>query len=463
VLSIFDAAHREPSAPALIEAGSVATYADVAAGAAAAAGFLVAHGVTGGSGPIALVGSSDRPTLTVLHALIALRTPALLVHPRLTEPEREALLAAADVREFLEPAACRAAAIAAPAPELPTARADDEHPLAIVFTSGTTGTPRGVVLSRRSFVASARASAENLGWRPDDRWLLGLGISHVGGLGIVTRCLLARRAVVLPPPGVFDPAAIVECIIRDRVTLMSLVPTQLARLLDLEPKWRPPPHLRALLLGGAAAPGALLERARERGIPVLTTYGSSETCSQVTTQRLGTPCGVEQGAGHPLSGIDVAIVDNEIRVRGPILLSGYLSGEAAALEDGWLRTGDFGQLDAEGRLHVLGRRDERIVTGGEKVHPAEVERVLEAFAGVAAACACGIADPTWGEIVGAAVVPREGVTLDLDALAAWARERLATFKRPRQLLEVRELPTTPQGKLDRAAVARMLSKPSAGA
>jgi len=162
-----------------------------------------------------------------------------------------------------------------------------------------------------------------------------------------------------------------------------------------------------------------------------------------------------------LSGIELRIIDQEIQVRGPTLFSGYLGDETSALAGGWFCTGDLGELDAEGRLHVLGRRGERIVTGGEKVHPADVERVLEGFPGVAAACACGIADPTWGEIVAAAVVPSTGATLELEALTAWARDRLATFKRPRHLRVVEELPSTPQGKLDRAAVARMLSRPRA--
>jgi O-succinylbenzoic acid--CoA ligase len=242
------------------------------------------------------------------------------------------------------------------------------------------------------------------------------------------------------------------------VTLLSLVPTQLGRLLALEPLWEPPRHLRALLLGGAAAPVALLDAARARGVPVLTTYGLTEACSQVATQAPGTPCSAAEGAGRPLPGIGVRVVDGEIQVRGPTLPSGYVGGDPPPLTaDGWLRTGDRGWLDAEGRLHVLGRAGDVIVTGGEKVHPLEVERVLEAFAGVTAACAVGVRDPVWGQRVVALVVAQAGSNLDLADLWRWTREKLATFKRPRRMALVGELPLSPGGKLDRAAAARIAS------
>ncbi len=316
------------------------------------------------------------------------------------------------------------------------------------------------MLSRRAFVASAAASEANLGWQPDDRWLLRLPVAHVGGLSVVTRCLLARCAVVLSTES--DPAALLDTIGRQRVTILSLVPTLLARLLDLEPHRPAPPHVRAVLLGGAAASPALLARAADRGWPVLTTYGLTETCSQATTQPLGTVNRGELGAGPPLRGMEVRIGDDgEVHVRGPSLLTGYFPTGAHPepfLEGGWLPTGDFGRLDADGNLHVVGRRADRIVTGGENVDPLEVEQALEAEPGISRACVFGTPDEEWGEVVCAAVVLTDGGhrpgVVAREAVAA-ASVRLAAFKRPRRIVALDSLPLTRSGKVDRAAVVRV--------
>src|SRR6185437_8373891 len=173
-----------------------------------------------------------------------------------------------------------------------------------VYTSGTTGRPKGAVLSRRAFVASAAASAANLGWRDDDRWLVCMPLAHVGGLSILTRCLAAGRTVVLEPR--FDPDAVLAAIDRERVTLLSVVPTMLTALLE-RPAASALSRLRALLLGGAAAPFSLLETCARRGIPALATYGLTEACSQVTVQRLAQPLRAVPGSGQPLPGVEIRI------------------------------------------------------------------------------------------------------------------------------------------------------------
>ncbi len=365
-----------------------------------------------------VVGHLDVTTLVTLLAAIAARLPVVLVHPRWTERERHAAL------DDL--------------PELPPASV-------VVFTSGSTGRPRGAVLSQRALMASAQASAENLGWRADDRWLLSLSPAHVGGLSILTRCLLARRPVVLGSGDVVDTLG------RARVTLVSWVPAQLARLLDTHPGWRAPPHLRAALLGGAPTPAALRVRARERGLRVLSSYGLTEACSQVTTER-------EPGdsSGPPLPGIEVRIREGRIQVRGPTLLSGYVDGGSPVAADGWLTTSDLGRFDASGNLHVLGRADDVIVSGGENVHPLEVEAVLEADPLVREACVFGIEDATWGQRVAAALVLAPGA--DPDAIVM--RAELAPFKRPRQLFVLDALAHTDSGKLDRRGTARRAQRKS---
>ena len=357
-------------------------------------------------------------TVAAIFAAFEAGVPALLVHPRLTEGERQALL--------------EAAAGHAPAPGT----------AAILFTSGTTGRPRGAMLSYDALVASAAASAVHLGWREDDRWMACMPLAHVGGLSILTRCLLARACVVLEPR--FDAATLPAAIVEHRVTLLSLVPTMLGRLLDAHPDWTPPAHLRAVLLGGAGAPARLLERAAARGVPVQTTYGLTEACSQVVT------------GGRALPGAELRVVGDEgrIQVRGPMLMTGYL-GEPPLVRDSWFDTGDLGEIDERGVLRVHARRTDLIVTGGENVYPAEVEDALAACPGVHAACVFGVPDETWGQVVAALLVMAEDAASTRAGLARAVGERLAPHKRPRRVAFVDALPQTPAGKLDRAAAPRV--------
>ena len=509
-LSVFSAAADAPDRVALITDEETLTYAELAERVRLLEDrlALVRKPAGGANRPVPLVARRSIETFVLLHALIATGTPALLLHPRLTEPERARLLEAAGLRpaDLLDPSAPDAPASQSPArdPALsaltvgpsessprergPTVAADraaftrsrvraddasspagDGRALAIVHTSGTSGHPRGVVLSHRAFLASAEASAANLGWRDGDRWLLPLPLAHVGGLSILTRCLIARRTVVMA--GGTDPRELMRAVRRHRVTLLSLVPTLLRRILDLESDDdSPPDHLRAVLLGGAPASPQLLGEAVDRGWPVLTTYGLTEACSQVTTQRYRTHNRGEAGSGPALPGIDLRIGDNDqILVRGPTLFSGYLPPEPESpfTPDGWFPTGDFGRLDEEGHLHVLGRRTDRIITGGENVDPLEVEAALEALPSIREACVFGVPDEQWGEVVCAAVVGREAGTGDeagsgdkdggygrVSREVESLRSRMAPFKLPRRLALLDSLPTNATGKVDRRETAR---------
>jgi O-succinylbenzoic acid--CoA ligase len=375
----------------------------------------------------ALAGNHTLDTLLTLYALLELRWPALLLHPRLTEAEQAAE----------RDASARAAGT------LPADAA------AVIFTSGTTGRARGAVLTRAALLASSQASAANLGWQDDDCWLLAMPVARVGGLSIVTRCLAARRAVALAPA--FDAALLPQWIETQRVTQLSLVPTMLAMLLDAHPGWVAPGHLRVVLLGGAAAPAKLLARAAERRLPIVITYGCTETCSQVAAtpyaQRFdAAAC----GAGRPLPGVQLRMDDGRIQVKGPMLMAGYL-GEAPLARDAWFDTGDLGELDARGCLHLHARRADLIVTGGENVYPAEVERVLEACPGLQAAAVFGLADETWGQTVAAALVAGAHPPSDA-ALLRHMGTQLAPHKRPRRICFVPALPFTTAGKLDRQAL-----------
>ncbi|MFO1313952.1 MAG: AMP-binding protein [Burkholderiales bacterium] len=426
-LSIVEAARDAGDRVALRVAGRAYTFTQLAALAQQRMREL-APAVRDGV-PYPVVGHNTPETLATLYALLELRVPMLMVHPRLKAPERDALLATAAERG------------AAGYPDA----------AAILFTSGTTGQPRAAVLSRRAFIASARASEANLGWRDDDCWYMCMTVAHVGGLSILTRCLMARRAVSLSER--FDAQRSVAQIADDRATLASMVPTMLASVLDAHPNWLPPAHLRGILIGGAAAPRALLARAAARGLPVMPTYGLTEACSQVTTVAYaqGRPT-IDAGSGPALPGAELRVVDGQIEVRGPMLMSGYW-GEPPLPADGWFATGDLGEIDAHGNLHVLARRSDLIVTGGENVYPAEVEQALEALPGIAAAGVFGVPDEHWGQMVAAALVTDRAVPED--TLFAHVDACLAPHKRPRRVCFVKKLPRTPGGKLDRRALAAL--------
>ena len=417
-LSVHAAAHERPDGLAIVtEDGARWTWSEVAAG--------LTGRLDGIGSPLAsVIGDASAERVLDTLAAIDLGTPLLMLHPRWTVAEREQVLS--DARGAAGP----------------------EGALAILYTSGTTGRAKGAILSRHAFEASARASARNLPLTSDDRWLLCMYIAHVGGLSVIVRSLIARSAIVIAGP--FETERTLAVIARERPTLVSVVPTMLARMLDAG--WAPHAELRAVLLGGAACPERTLARAIDAGLPIRTTYGLTEACSQVTTARQDVRS-LDAGAGEPLPGIEVRIgATGTIAVRGPTMLDGWFPPGALPPPldaEGWYDTGDLGSIDAQGRLHVLSRRTDLIVTGGENVYPAEVEAALEHVEGVRAACVFGVEDERWGQTVAAAVVGDAPDAVIAEALAV----RLARFKIPRAIARVDALRVTGAGKIDRRATA----------
>jgi len=335
---------------------------------------------------------------------------------------------------------------------------------ALLFTSGTTGRPKGAQLPVSALDALARASAANLHPRPGDRWLCNLPLFHIGGLAMAIRCAHDGATLVLQPR--FDAESMVRAIRELEITHLSVVARTLEQALDAG---LAAAGLRAVLAGAGPVPPSLVERARASGLPLLLTYGLTEACSQVTTERPGEADG--RTAGPPLPGLAVRILDGSgasalpgeegaIAVRGPTLMRGYLDdpgASAEALRDGWLHTGDVGRLDPSGRLTVYARRTDLILSGGENVYPAEVEAVLATHPGVAEVAVVGRSDPRWGQVPVAVVVRRADVSLD--DLRPWARARLAGFKVPAEVFPVAALPRTAAGKVDRARVAAAVADP----
>ena len=350
------------------------------------------------------------------------------------------------------------------APGVPVRERRLDAPAALCFTSGTGGEPRACVLTHGNFFWSALQSARNLGVRPNDLWLSCLPLHHVGGLSILTRSAYYGTGVLFHER--FDADAVNQAIDGQGVTLLSLVPPMLERLLEARRGWVFPTSLRAALIGGGPVPADLLEQAADLHLHALPTYGLTEAASQVTTLSLREwPAGLDS-AGRPLMFTQVEIRDSEGRpagrggegeivVRGPTVMAAYLEDQrsnAAAWDGRWLRTGDVGAWDPAGRLLVKDRRVDRIAVGGENVSPEEVERVLREHPGVADACVVGIPAGSWGHEVAAAIQVRGDQLVTIEELRRHAEPALSSFKLPRQLLVMPELPRSPSGKLLRRVV-----------
>lgn len=305
----------------------------------------------------------------------------------------------------------------------------------VLATSGSTGTPKGVVLSTEALNTAARLSVQRLGVAETDRWLCCLPLNHVAGL-----LVLLRSAVTGVAPVIHDGFSVEAVAAEREVTLVSLVPTMLRRLLNTGIDLR---FIRRVVLGGAAPGSQLLADARGAGLDVVTTYGMTETAGGCVYD------------GVPLDGVGVRLDgDGRISVAGPTLFDGYRLREdltAASLDGGWFRTDDLGRWGADGRLEVLGRSDDVIITGGENVHAGAVADLLQRHPSVAEAAVAGRPDPEWGARVVAFVVPR-GAEPTLEELRNFVREHAPAPAAPRDLVILADLPRLPSGKVDRAAL-----------
>jgi O-succinylbenzoic acid--CoA ligase len=395
------AATRRPDRIAVELGQRTLTYAELLDRASTAARSLTA------GTPVALELSDPLEFAISLHACLLAGAPAIPIDPRLSESEREAR-AGADVHF----------------PRYP----GKKYAATVMHTSGTTSAPKRVELTYDNWLANAFGSAVALGLDPAERWLCPMPLAHVGGLSILIRSTIYATTVVLHER--FDTDAVLAELSdpERRITLTSLVPTMLARLLDAG--LQKPPALRWALLGGGPIPAPLLKRAADAGVPVAPTYGMTEACSQIAT------------FGLPLHGVELRLADDgEILVRGAVVAPGALA------DDGWLHTGDLGAFEENKRLTITGRKADTIVSGGENVAPAEVEAVLLEHASVADAAVFARAHEEWGEAVVAAIVPRDGAPVDPGALKAHCAARLAPFKVPKSFEQRAELPRTASGKL----------------
>ncbi len=335
---------------------------------------------------------------------------------------------------------------------------DPAAPATALLTSGSTGSPRAVVHSLANHLYSAAGSAANLPLDRDDRWLAALPLSHVSGLSILFRCLLAGATALIARSGSFRSdrrGADDAWELLPQATRLSVVPAQLRRLIEVPAERRG--GLRSVLVGGQAPAPALLARARDAGIPALPTYGCTEMASQVATAALGAelPLGA---SGSVLPHRRLRIRDGQIEVGGDTLFAGYLSADGVEppplAPGGWFRTGDCGHLDAGGVLTVTGRADGMFVSGGENIHPQEIEEVLGAHPAVAVAVVVPAPDPEFGSRPVAFVEPG-GVRPPADEIEALLAERLPRFKHPVRYLPMPAGAVTPAGKPDRARLTEL--------
>ncbi|HST55358.1 MAG TPA: AMP-binding protein [Solirubrobacteraceae bacterium] len=474
------AAATRPAHTALATAHGSCTYAQLLAGADACAARLLELGVERGQ-RVAIALPAGLAFAQTLHACLLLGVIAVPVDLRLAAEERERIVAGAAVlveQPLCEPSQFAGArgGVGAHRKDHEVGEREDEHRASegggnarkfdgaararvrarstnkigehqlestavIVHTSGTTSVPKPVELTYGNFLWSALGSAVALGLDPRERWLCTLPLAHVGGLSILLRSAIYATTAVVHER--FETDLALHALRNQQITLVSVVATTLARLLDAG--LDQPASLRCALAGGGPVPTALLERAARAGVPVSQTYGLTETCSQVTATPVAS-LGVGElssDAGPPLFCTRVELAaDGEIMVASPTVAA------ATCDNDGWLRTGDLGELDERGRLRVTGRKADTIVSGGENVAPTEVEAVLESHPDVLEAAVVGRVDQQWGEAVTAIVVARPGASLVEAELRTHCSARLASFKIPKRFaLTGGPLPRTPSGKL----------------
>jgi O-succinylbenzoic acid--CoA ligase len=329
----------------------------------------------------------------------------------------------------------------------------------VMYTSGTTGNPKGVLQTYGNHWWSAVGSALNLGFMESDCWLCSVPLFHISGYSILMRSVIYGMPIVLHES--FDVEKTLEDIKEKQVTIMSVVGTALMRIVDDLKETKLPKHFRCMLLGGGPAPLPLLQACVEKDIPVFQTYGMTETASQIVTLSPEYSLTKLGSAGKPLFPSEIKIVGEdgniampgdagEIVVKGPNVTTGYLYRPEATnekLRDGWLYTGDIGYLDVDGFLFVLDRRSDLIISGGENVYPAEIEAVLLGHPDVSDAGVTGIEDANWGQVPIAFIVKKEGRLLSEDELIPFCLEQLAKYKVPKAFYFVTKLPRNAAKKL----------------
>ncbi|MEC1653157.1 o-succinylbenzoate--CoA ligase [Bacillus vallismortis] len=463
---LMQRAQLTPERIALIYGNQTVTFAELFAASKRMAAQFAAHSVRKGD-TAAILLQNRAEMVYAIHACFLLGVKAVLLNTKLSTHERlfqledsrarvlvtdssfdkhhyEHIVQTIDVDELMKGAAV----------EIEIQAMQLDQTATLMYTSGTTGKPKGVQQTFGNHYSSAVSSALNLGITEQDRWLIALPLFHISGLSALFKSVIYGMTVVLHQR--FSVSDVLDSINRHQVTMLSAVQTMLASL--LAETSRCPESIRCILLGGGPAPLPLLEECREKGFPVFQSYGMTETCSQIVTlspefsmKKLGS-------AGKPLFSCEIKIERDgqackpfehgEIMVKGPNVMKSYFNRESAnesSFQNGWLKTGDLGYLDSEGFLYVLDRRSDLIISGGENIYPAEVESVLLSHPAVAEAGVSGAEDKKWGKVPHAFLVLHKPVSAE--DLTAYCKERLAKYKIPVKFFRLDRLPRNASNKL----------------
>ena len=452
VLSDAAAAHR--TQPALLFDGASITYAELDDRAAAVAGALLTAGVTPGD-RVAIMQPNSPGFVATLFGTLRTGAIAVPLNVLLAPPEVEQRLQAAGARMLLtdEPTGEPTRAICTREPD---------EPAVLLFTSGTSGRPKGAILTHAGIRVAAENAATALGLCADDVVLGAAPFSHVLGLstGLVSTFLAGAAVAIVPR---FEPEQTLSLMAATRTTVLLGVPTMCIGLCEAAPAAERLPPLRIAHVGGAAVPAAV-ERDFKRvfGADVCEGYGLTELSGIATTYLVGEPRR-PGSVGKPLGTTELRIDGGEdgvgeVQFRGPSVIPGYWNDAEATAEaidpDGWLATGDLGYLDEDGYLFLVDRKKELIIRGGYNVYPREVEEALYAHPDVLEAAVIGVTHESLGEEVAAVVVLRPGAAASPEELQAWAKGRVAAYKYPRLIVVADELPKGPTGKILKRAIDR---------
>ncbi|MFD2208174.1 o-succinylbenzoate--CoA ligase [Virgibacillus halophilus] len=421
---------------------------------------------------VAILSPNHTMMVKVIHALSYLGAVAVLLNTRLTAHELQYQLEDADVKVliFHEGQAEKACGLQinkkisfSTVMDLVEAKTELhreltlDDPFTIVYTSGTTGFPKGVVHTYGNHWWSAVSSALNLGLSHDDKWLAVLPYFHVGGLSIFLKSVIYGMPVYVMEK--FSADRVHQAIMEKSITIISVVTVMVQSLLERLGGETYPKSLRCMLLGGGPASRSLLQKAQSKHVPIVQSYGMTETSSQIITlsfedalDKIGSsgkslfPAQVKIAAAEQSDGV------GEILVKGPMVSKGYYKKEAANKEtfhDGWLATGDVGFLDDEGFLYVIDRRSDLIISGGENIYPTEVENAIALLEGVQEAGVVGKASAQWGQVPAAFVVKEQGSDITVETIQQQLSSHLAPYKIPKEIYFIESLPRNASNKLMR--------------
>jgi O-succinylbenzoic acid--CoA ligase len=432
------------------------------------------------SRPVALLSDSSDQLAFVIAACYLLKIPFVPLNPSITDAELKVFESQISPGAFFTDDENRSRTgdtpvldiekstmnVLASRSEIASPSSDPEKLFGYFFTSGSSGRPKAVPLKRRQILFASEASAINFKTDPNRYWLLCLPLNHIGGISIILRSILYGSAIFRMDR--FEEHQVRVFLGENRLfQVASLVPTMLTRLME-DPLFQLHLDFKALLLGGGPITQELIDRSLERGIPIVTSYGMTETCAQIAANPMLQPRGFytpKKSVGAVFKPNEVQVRDletgasvapnenGEIWLRGPQVIDEYLDPELtdhAFDDEGWFRTGDIGHLNRQGQLFLQNRRSDRIITGGENVDPAEIEKVLISIDGIAEAAVTGIPDDEWGQKVVALVVYKnKSPEITSEKIKEMLKSRLSAFKIPKEILPVESLPRTSLGKLKR--------------